>query len=236
MLLLTSGMDKIKSLASKPPELRLPQGLVTSEELKKLLAKILKRELPSHQRLLTNTEEKKVTEAISKTLGLKAAFSLDGNRLNNQWGVMGLEQYLARFAGDTVAGRNFPQVGMAPARGAFGYFADANQEKYYVAVQTLYLPDWQQRFGVLKDWYKFRKVLVVNPDNGAAVVAVVGDSGPAKFTERQFGGSPQVMYDLGFYPKTHEGRVLLLFVDDPENKVPLGPVEYPLNKEAPKMV
>ena len=65
---------------------------------------------------------------------------------------------------------------------------------------------------------------------------MVGDAGPAKFTGRQFGGSPQVMHDLGFYPKTHEGRVLLLFVDDPDDKVPLGPITQPLTKPRPQLV
>jgi hypothetical protein len=212
LLVLALAAVKIKNFMQKPPESRS-------------LTKLLQRELPSHQRLLTDAEEKKVAETIGKTLGIKSAFTLEGNRLNNQWGLMGLEQYLMRFEGDTVADRAFPQVGMAPGRGAFGYFDNTDQEKYYVVVQTLYLPDWASRAGTLKYWYRFRKVVVVNPETGAAVVGVVGDSGPAKFTDRQFGGSPQVMYDLGFYPKTHEGRVLLLFVDDPKNKVPLGPIE-----------
>ena len=158
---------------------------------------------------------------------------------------MGLEQHLPRYPGDTLAGRNFTQVGITPGRGAWGYFAsskatlasaDVEREKYYVVVQTLYLPDWGKHTKYLRDWYKYRKVLVINPATGTAVVGVVGDAGPAKFTGRQFGGSPQVMHDLGFYPKTHEGRVLLLFVDDPEDKVPLGPVIQPLTKPQPRLV
>ena len=218
----------------KPAALKLPPALVTSQELKELVSQLLAKLLPKSQRLLTEDEEENISRAISQTLGLKASFSLEGRRLNNQWGLMGLEQHLARFAGNTLAGRNFAQVGMAPGRGAFGYFADAQQEKYYVAVQTLYLPDWNQKAKDLKPWYKFRKVLVINPQTGSAVVAVIGDAGPAKFTGRQFGGSPEVMSDLGFYPKTHEGRVLLLFVDDPENKIPLGPIIQPLNRPQPQ--
>ena len=102
---------------------------------------------------------------------------------------------------------------------------DYLREKYYVAVQTLYLPDWHKRWNYLKDWYKYRKVIVVNPENGAGVVAVVGDSGPASWTGKHFGGSPEVMNVLGG-PKYRAGRVLLFFVDDAENKVPLGPVDY----------
>lgn len=49
----------------------------------------------------------------------------------------------------------------------------------------------------LRDWYKHRKVLIVNTENGNAVVAAIGDSGPAAWTGKQFGGSPEVMEHLG---------------------------------------
>lgn len=38
-------------------------------------------------------------------------------------------------------------------------------------------------------------------------------------------GSPEVMNYLGG-SRYKKGPVLVFFVDDPENKVPLGPVEY----------
>ena len=77
---------------------------------------------------------------------------------------------------------------------------------------------------------------MVNPDNGAAVVAVIGDAGPAKWTGKQFGGSPEVMHDLGFYPKKTKGKTIVLFLDDPDNEVPLGPVKHPFSAPAPKQV
>ena len=77
---------------------------------------------------------------------------------------------------------------MAPATGAWGYFAQnrnelndelSQMEKYYVAVQTLYLPGWNKEQPALKEWYKYRKVLVINPNSGRSVVAVIADAGPA---------------------------------------------------------
>ncbi len=61
--------------------------------------------------------------------------------------------------------------------------------------------------------------------NGNAVVADIADAGPAAFTGKQFGGSPEVMNYLGG-PRYKKGPVVIFFVDDPNNKVPLGPVEY----------
>src|SRR3990167_8186664 len=224
-LLLTSGAEKLKNLEEKPPELRLPYGLVTSQELRMLLKKMLTQTVPETSRVLTQEEESTLSELISKTLGIKAVSELNGNRLNHQMGYIGLEQHLPRRANDTLAGRNFPQVGLTSSRGAWGY-VPADKEKYYLAVQTLYLPDWQARLGELRDWYKFRKMVAINPETGAAVVAVIADAGPAKWTGKQFGGSPLVMHDLGFYPKKTKGKIILLFVDDPDDKIPLGPVSH----------
>jgi hypothetical protein len=119
-----------------------------------------------------------------------------------------------------------PQLdeGMAPGLGGWGY-VPADKEKWYAVVQTLYLPDWAKRQPYLSNWYKFRKVLIVNTMNGNAVVADIADAGPAAWTGKQFGGSPEVMNYLGG-PRYKKGPVVLFFVDDPKNQVPLGPVEY----------
>jgi hypothetical protein len=92
-------------------------------------------------------------------------------------------------------------------------------------VQTLYLPDWEVRHRYLVGWYKYRKVLIVNTNNGNAVVAAIADAGPAAWTGKHFGGSPEVMDYLGG-SRYKKGPVILFFVDDPENKIPLGPYEY----------
>ena len=47
-LLLTGASSKLKALPEKPPELRLPYGLVTAEELKKLLAQLISKFLPKN--------------------------------------------------------------------------------------------------------------------------------------------------------------------------------------------
>ena len=244
-LLLIPSSQNLKALPEKPHELRLPSGLISSSDLKKLLKKSLEKILPPSSRVLTEKEELALTKTIQTTLGVKAVAQLDGNRLNHQLGLMGLEQHLKRYPGDTLSGRNFPKVGLAPGKAAWGYFAanqatlasnDIQMEKYYLAVQTLYLPDWKARLRELRDWYKYRKVIVINPQNGAAVVAVIADAGPAKWTGKQFGGSPQVMYDLGFYPKRTTAKTLVLFLDDPENKISLGPIDYPANLKKPKTI
>jgi hypothetical protein len=203
----------------------------------KFLIDLLKGILPKTARSLTKDEEKKLEQVFEKVIGVKAKANLEGEHLNTTYGYIGAEQHLARYPGDNIF--NHPKIavgdeGMAPGLGAWGYFANSREnltksldetEKWYAVVQTLYLPDWNTRSRYLREWYKYRKVLIVNTDNGNAVVAAIADSGPAAWTGKHFGGSPEVMEYLGG-PKYKKGAVIVFFVDDPENKVPLGPVDY----------
>ena len=122
-LLLTSGSQNIKALPEKPAALRAPLGLISRKELNKLLADLIQKLLPKSSRVLTNKEEQKLQTVIKKTLGITAVAELDGNRLNHQVGYMGLEQHLMRYPDDrSLANRPFPQAGVAPGKGAWGYW------------------------------------------------------------------------------------------------------------------
>lgn len=233
-LLLAPSSKSIKALPD-PLELRIPYGLLTASETKKIIKQILDK----------SKDELDLANKISTLLGLKATFNLEGNQLNHQQGIIALEQHLKRYPGDTLAKRQFREVGLAPNKGAWGYFAtskatlasvDIQKEKYYLAVQTMYLPNWNQDTKRLKNWYKHRKVLVINQTTGASVVAVIADAGPAKWTGKQFGGSPAVMHSLGLYPQHKKGQVYVMFVDDPDEKIPLGPITQPLSKPQPLTV
>ncbi|MBI2103467.1 hypothetical protein HYT59_00515 [Candidatus Woesebacteria bacterium] len=212
-------------------------GKVAGKAPKEILTQTFDEVLPERVRPLTREEEKFLENIIQNLTGVPARAALEGEHLNTTYGKIGAEQHLRRYPGDTMAVH--PRVseddeGMAPGLGAWGYFAKSKDaltpdlvktEEWYAVVQTLYLPDWNTRQPYLRNWYKYRKVLIVNTDNGNAVVAAIADSGPAAWTGKHFGGSPEVMNYLGG-PRYKKGPVILFFVDDPENKVPLGPVEY----------
>lgn len=195
----------------------------------------LKNMLPEVPRPLARDEEKKVEQVIKNLTNVSAKAGLEGEHLNTSYGYIGAEQHLKRYPGDILENHGpYYKEGIAPGLGAWGYFSKSKSEmnldlveteKWYAVVQTLYLPDWSERQPYLRDWYKYRKVMVLNTKNGNAVVAAIADAGPAAFTGKHFGGSPEVMEYLGG-SRYKKGAVLLFFVDDPENKVPLGPVKY----------
>lgn len=201
------------------------------------LAKALQAILPpSGQWQLNSDQENKISKRFKEVFGIKASAELDGNRLPNSYGRMGAEQHLPRYPGDSADQHGkLIEKGITPGLGGWGYFAYSRDqmtpelydtEKYYVAVQTLYIPDWNKRTKYYVDWFKHRRVIVVNPANGKALVAAVADAGPANWTGKHFGGSPEVMKYLGIDYGMQNHPVVLFFLDDPKKEIPLGPLEY----------
>lgn len=223
--------EKILGLDSKTEEhLVAAVTLEEHEEIMNKMAQLVKMP-PGH---LGREDELYLEQQISDMVGFEVTAELDGHRLNHSIGVMGGEQHLKRFPTDTLAQHDaYQQSGIAPNRGAFGWFTENGEltqkaierEKYYFAVQTLYLPNWNTNHSELKPWYKYRKMIAINPADGMAAVGVVGDAGPAQWVGKQFGGSPEIIRDAKIWSKEARGRVILFFVDDEEDKVPLGVID-----------
>ena len=68
-------------------------------------------------------------------------------------------------------------------------------------------------------------MLLVNPENGKAMVTDIGDAGPAEFTGKHLGGSPEVMAYLERQDGAARGPVLYFFIDYPDDTIPLCPIE-----------
>lgn len=238
LMLLTSTLHKI------PPQQEIR---VAGQEAQKIDNKVflladLANEVPDEVRPLTDSEETKIGDLLSKHYAMKVSAEINGLRLNRSYGLIGAEQHLARYPGDSMSthfdnpedSERYYSSGMAPGLGAWGYFTtsksnmteeDVMREKYYLAVQTFLSPNFNSRVAEYRDFFRFRKMLAVNPVNGKAVVAVIGDAGPAEWTGKHLGGSPEVMKHLERVDGRARGPVLYFFIDDPTDSIPLGPVE-----------
>ena len=237
ILLSNSGLQNLTrvpvSYASEQPVKNVDRKVFLIADLDKIL--------PSSVVPLSSDEERNIIDILSRTFGFKVTAELSGKRLNRNYGLIGAEQHLARYPGDSIEShfdtseqaRKFYSFGMAPGLGAWGYFAfsrgqlsdlDKQREKYYIAVQTFLSEDFNKRFIEYRDFFKYRKMLVVNPNNGKALVADIADSGPGKFTGKHLGGSPEVMDYLERHDGSERGPVLYFFIDDKDDKIPLGPI------------
>lgn len=200
--------------------------------------------LPPDVQELNEEQEQTIASILTDYFNMHITPILESKRLNRTYGYIGAEQHLMRYPGDTIAthfeseeaASQFAASGMAPGRGAWGYFApsreemteqDKQREQYYIAVQTFLAPGWNENVNEYYNFFKYRKMLVVNPENGKAMVVVIGDAGPAPFTGKHLGGSPEVMKFLERVDGGAKGPVLYFFIDDPEDKIPLGPISMP---------
>lgn len=210
-----------------------------SQNLK--LVKDLHGTVPDDVRALSPQENAKITEMINQDLHMKVSTSINDTRLNRTYGLIGAEQHLYRYPGDTIDQHSktvqewamFSGAGIAPHVGAWGYFApskeamtpeDEQREKYYIAVQTFLAPGFAEHVNEYRDFFKYRKMLIVNPKTGQAVVADIADAGPSEYTGKHLGGSPEVMHELGLGEGPRKGAVLYYFLDDSQSNIPLGPV------------
>lgn len=238
VLLLSSPSSQLLSPPAQSSQRQEFVGLNPRIVLITNLAKII----PESVGELTKDQELEVSEILNEHYGIKVVPELNGKRLNHTYGYIGAEQHLMRYPGDNMGthfktsedSKKYYSSGMAPGRGAWGYFSysrdtmaqeDVDREKYYIAVQTFLVPEYSSNVREYSQFFKYRKMLVVNPANGKAIVVVIGDAGPAKWTGKQLGGSPEVMKYLQRVDGKARGGVLYFFVDDPEDRVPLGPVE-----------
>lgn len=237
LLLLTSPQHQVSSL-----HISSKQGILAGSDQNVLLASELKEILPKEVRPLEREEEEQITKTLSKNFGFQIISEIDNIRLNRNYGLIGGEQHLYRYPGDNLHAHadnssdwaKYGSSGIAPGLGAWGYFAhskeefsekDKQRERYYLAIQTFLAPGFAENVGRYRDFFKFRKMLVVNPKTGQAVVAVVGDAGPAEYTGKHLGGSPEVMDVLGLAGGPRKGEVLYFFIDDPNDQIPLGPIK-----------
>lgn len=197
--------------------------------------------LPQSIEPLSEEQETKISNMFSEYFKIPVSAQFGDKRLNRSYGIIGAEQHLMRYPGDIMDSHfqtpeeteKFYASGMAPGRGAWGYFASSRdeltqtaieREKYYIAVPTFMAPGWEENVGKLYAHFKHRKMLLVNPENGKAMIVVIGDAGPAPWTGKHLGGSPEVMQYLERKDGRARGPVLYFFVNDPEEKIPLGPI------------
>ena len=217
------------------------QPAIPNLDKKTFLISDLAQILPKDVRPLEAEEEQGICDILSRTYGVKVVPELEGKKLNRSYGFIGAEQHLIRYPGDNLSShfdsdedaQLYWQQGMAPGLGAWSYFApsrdaltqkDKDRERYYIAVPTFLSKDFNKRFTEYRDFYKYRKMLVVNPGNGRAIVADIADAGPAESTGKQLGGSPEVMHYLERFDGSLRGPVLYFFINDPDDKINLGPV------------
>ncbi len=239
-LMLITGPSASMVLPAPQPSVEQVQSTKHLDK-KSALVLDLALEVPRTVQPLSAENESTITHTLNDYYGMNVSAELQGIRLNRNYGLIGAEQHLPRFPGDTVDKQlktvddkaMYARSAMTPGLGAWRYFAnsekeltqkDIEREKWYIAAPTFASPGFKEHVKEYKDFYKYRKMLVLNPKTGQAVVADIADAGPGESTGKHLGGSPEVMNYLGLGEGPRKGAVLYFFIDDPGDTIPLGPV------------
>lgn len=171
-------------------------------------------------------------QQLSDMLGFQIATKLQGQQLLHTQGTIRALPHLKRSPTDTAQEHYFAKLPFSNKRGYFGWLhqnpttrtSPELLEKYYLALPFYLIPEWETQATSLKKWYAFRKVVVVNPHELEAVVCAVGDSFDFGYAKYQFGASPEVIMEGKCWSPKTLGKVLLFFVLDEDDSIPLGPV------------
>ncbi len=183
---------------------------------------------------LPKQDELYLEQQLSDMLGFQVVAELEGHRLNHSIGKIKALAHLRRYPTDQLALHDeYREAGLEKTRGMFGWFTQMGQltsetrlaEKYFLAVQADFVEGWPSLDPESKNWYKWRKMIVINPAEERAVVGKIGTIGPAEWMQYQFGASPEVVREGLLWSIKSRGKVFVLFVDDEENKVPLGVID-----------
>ncbi len=217
---------------------------LNTESKRTVFADRINKVAPEGTSNLTTDQSAAVSQVIKETFNILATDQLEGVKLKDSRGIMAGEQHLPLYPGDKVtnfyrnritgeiADPTASQTGMVPGKPSYMSGArsasevtkqDVDREQWYVAVQTFLVQGFQQNPNKFYNFFKFRKMLAINQKTGQAIVVDISDAGPSQFTGRIFGGNNPVLIGLGL-GEVRTGNILMLFVDDPNDTIPLGPL------------
>lgn len=183
---------------------------------------------------LPRQDELYLEQQLSDFFGFEVTAEIEDIRLPHSIGIMQALPHLRRHPTDVLAQHSrVHEAGIKKTRSGFGWFTEMGQlteqgvlsETYYFAVQAQFLSGWKGSPFLLKNWLKFRKMVMINPVEKRAVVGCIGDLAPAEWMQYQFGGSPETIRDGKVWSLNSRGHVLIYFVNDPLNQVRLGPLD-----------
>jgi hypothetical protein len=171
-------------------------------------------------------------QQLGDLLGFQIATKLQNQQLLHSYGTIRALPHLKRSPTDTHEAHDYSRASFCDKRSYFGWLHQHTSaqsspelhEKYYLAFPFYLLPDWQTQSASYKKWFALRKVVVVNPHEQRAVVASVLNCYDFGYTKYQFGGSPELIIQGKCWSPRSLGKVLVFFVVDELDQVPLGPV------------
>lgn len=164
-------------------------------------------------------------QQIAELTGVEVTTVLETHQLPQQMGIIKSLPHQKCHPTDTLTAHiHVLEAGFSEKRSRYGWQYDQNDE-YSLSLPLMQFPIPEGERETYKQWYKYRKMLVINPIERKAVVAKVTDIQFFPSHKYQFGGSPELIRAVRAWSPQSLGRVLLFYI--PKNNThPCGPVAF----------
>ncbi|MDA1079270.1 MAG: hypothetical protein O2840_01105 [bacterium] len=157
-------------------------------------------------------------QQVSDLLGFEVTSSLDDQRLTHTFGkIQALAEFVLQPHQNTVSTPAVRGANMQATRPTLGWAKKPpeNGEKHFLlANHLLLLEDWHLKYAHYKNWYKWRKLLVLNPFNRVAVIVELASFTLPNPMQYQFGGSPDVIRASQAWSPEAQGHVCVFFIPE----------------------
>lgn len=225
---LTTAFDSIHpvSLPFQPLLVQDKMSIkLTTEEREAIFDKLVK--LFTDPGLLKTVEERLYLEQqLGDLTGLNVVYELNGYSLPHTTVKMQARSHQRTSFDDQVANHQpYSEALLEQKRSLFGWINSEKSpptlpETYGLTLPLFILESWQKNQQITLEWFKYRKVLVINPFRKVAAIAQITDIGPAHLQRYQALCSPELGRVTQVWFPGNQGRACLFLLDQAEASEP----------------
>ena len=168
--------------------------------------------------ILPEKEALYLEQQVSDLLGFEVSSTLEEKKLTCSFGkIQALDVFslspqahpedMVSVRGARIK-RGRPSLGWAKQTEV----SDAN--RYLLANHLVLLEDWHHKYAHYKNWYRWRKLLLINPFDRISVVVELASFTLPNPMQYQFGGSPALIRASQAWSPRAQGFVCVFFIPD----------------------
>lgn len=209
---------------------------VTHEEIESIFTKIAEF-ISSSGHDINQDELLYLEQQLSDIVGFTVSSQFENIALPYIWGKAKSLPHIKRHPTDNLDLHEYiHEATITNKRSVYGWLNLVQSTKEEIAIREQYsvtlplltfehpeLPS--ERF---IQWFKYKKVLMINPQSKKMAVAQISNIVLPQQPKYALGLSPELSRNLETWRPPSQGNIFFLFVDDAQDKVPLGMLEYEL--------
>jgi len=205
-----------KNLATIGSKNQLASEITAEERLAIFEKLVLLFEKP---KLLEDLEMRLYLEQqLSDLLGLTITSELDGHRLPHTMVKIQSRSHQPKVLDDQITHHaNIYEAQMGQKRSSFGWSnQDELAEQFGLSLPLYLLKEWQTDYKKTWQWFKYRKVVLINPWKKLAAIAVITDIAPDYTQRYQALSNPELSRQTQLWFPGSQGRACLFLLENPE--------------------